>query len=308
MEGALKSRQATVDAAVRAPGATADSVVASIISESHAVESATENMSGGGAAGSGSVAEAQPMASAKTMQDALQSPNFRKLATALEAITTHTSADRCRVLLATASSECAIAIRVFVFGTVSIARMHQALGKILESRQEAAAYFGMVLTVDRQTLVVPTRLSEWTWAGKQGTDPAMMNKFMSLELQPLEWFNSGTGINSINAARLGPHFTPAVTPPLDVYTTIHGVEQLCDFLHRLLCAIGAPDVVDELVGFTMLTFCTFYTAHLKCAFALATMEEQVSWLTTLRCSFTSRSASSRSSSGSSSFRLSPTWL
>ena len=276
MEGALKSRQATVDAAVRAPGATADSVVATIISESHAVESATENMSGSGAAGG--VAEAQPMASAKTMQDALQSPNFRLLATSLEAFTTHTGADRRRVLLATASSGCAIALRVLVFGTVSIARMHPALGKVLESRQEAPAYFGEVLTVDRQTLVVPARLSEWTWAGKQGTDPIMMNKFMSLELQSLEWFNGGTGINSINAARLGPHFTPAVTPPLDVYTTIHGVEQLCEFLHRLLCAIGAPDVVDELIGFTMLTFCTFYTAHLKCSFALATLEEQVSWL------------------------------
>ena len=219
MEGALKSRQATVDAAVRAPGATADSVVATIISESHAVESATENMSGSGAAGG--VAEAQPMASAKTMQDALQSPNFRLLATSLEAFTTHTGADRRRVLLATASSGCAIALRVLVFGTVSIARMHPALGKVLESRQEAPAYFGEVLTVDRQTLVVPARLSEWTWAGKQGTDPIMMNKFMSLELQSLEWFNGGTGINSINAARLGPHFTPAVTPPLDVYTTAH---------------------------------------------------------------------------------------
>ena len=180
MEGALKSRQATVDAAVRAPGATADSVVASIISESHAVESATENMSGGGTAGS--IAEAQPMASAKTMQDALQSPNFRQLATQLDSLTTHTGADRSRVLLATASSGCAIALRVFVFGTVSIARMHPALGKILESRQEAPAYFGMVLTADRQTLEVPARLSEWTWAGKQGTDPVMMNKFMSLDL------------------------------------------------------------------------------------------------------------------------------
>jgi hypothetical protein len=59
-------------------------------SESHAVESATENMSGGGAAGS--VAEAQPMASAKTMQDALQSPNFRQLATQLDSLTTHTGA------------------------------------------------------------------------------------------------------------------------------------------------------------------------------------------------------------------------
>ena len=99
--------------------------------------------------------------------------------------------------------------------------MHPALGKILESRQEAPAYFGMVLTADRQTLEGPARLSEWTWAGKQGTDPVMMNKFMSLDLQTLEWFNGGTGINSINAARLGPHMTPAFTPPLDVYTTAH---------------------------------------------------------------------------------------
>ena len=41
LEAALMSRRATVDAAVRAPGATADSVVDSIIAESYAVVSAT---------------------------------------------------------------------------------------------------------------------------------------------------------------------------------------------------------------------------------------------------------------------------
>jgi hypothetical protein len=36
--------------------------------------------------------------------------------------------------------------------------------------------------------------------------------------------------------------------------------------------------VDKSVGFTMLTFGAFYRAHLKRAFSLATLEEQVSWL------------------------------
>ena len=117
------SRRATVDAAVRAPGATADSVVDSIIAESYAVVSATANLSCSTAAGGAS--EAQPMASAKTMQDALQHASFRELTTTLDGLTTQPP------LIA---SECALAIRVFVCGTVSIARMHPALGKVLESR------------------------------------------------------------------------------------------------------------------------------------------------------------------------------
>ena len=47
---------------------------------------------------------------------------------------------------------------------------------------------------------------------------------------------------------------------------------------RPICPHGAPDVVDKSVGFTMLTFGAFYRAHLKRAFSLATLEEQVSWL------------------------------
>jgi hypothetical protein len=148
LEGALKSRQATVDAAVRAPGATADSVVDSIISESHAVESATENMSGSSAAGSGS--EAQPMASAKTMQDALQSPQLPP------------AGHRARVAhyphrrrpLPRPSNDRIQRVRdrpprIRLRHGQYRAHAPHALGKILESRQEAPAYFGMVLTADR---------------------------------------------------------------------------------------------------------------------------------------------------------------
>lgn len=276
LEVALACRQATINAAVRAPAATADSVVDALISESHAIVSATVGMSSGTA--SSGAAETHPMASAKTMQDALQHANFRELATTLEGLSTDTSAERCRVLLAVAAGKCAIALRVLVCGTVSIARMHPALGKILESRQDAAAYFGMVLTVDPVTLKVPARLEEWTWAGRQGTDVTMMRSFMNLKLQPLEWYNGENGINSINALKLGPHMKPAFTHPLDVYSTTQGIKQLSDFIHRITCAIGAPDTVSASVGFTMLTWGAFYSDHLERAFSLATREEQVAWL------------------------------
>ena len=136
----------------------------------------------------------------------------------------------------------------------------------------------MVLTVDRLTLLVPARLAEWTWAGRQGTNTDMMRAFMSFKLQPFEWFNGENGINSINATKLGPHMAPAFTHPLDVYATTQGIKQLSDYIHRLTCAIGAPDTVSALIGFTMLTWGQFYTDHLEHAFSLATLEEQVAWL------------------------------
>ena len=142
LEVALACRQATINAAVRAPAATADSVVDALISESHAIVSATVGMSSGAA--SSGAAETHPMASAKTMQDALQHANFRELATTLEGLSTDTSAERCRVLLAVAAGKCAIALRVFVCGTVSIARMHPALGKIL-----AVSYTHLTLPTKR---------------------------------------------------------------------------------------------------------------------------------------------------------------
>ena len=273
MEIALEGRQATIDAAIRSPGATADSVVSLLIAESYAVVCATAGMSSGAATGG-----AADVAIAKTMQDALRHANFCELATALAGLPTNTSADRCRVLLTVAGSKCALALRVLVFGTLSIARMHAALGKILESRADSAAYFGMVLTADPSTLAVPPRLKEFTWAGKQGTDLVMMHAFMNLKLQTLEWFNGETGINAINALMLGPHSKAAVTHPLDVYSTTRGVKQLCDFCHRITCAIGAPDTVLPSVGFTMLTFRDFYVNHLELSFSLATREEQIAWL------------------------------
>ena len=86
----------------------------------------------------------------------------------------------------------------------------------------------------------------------------MMHTFMGLKLQTLEWFNGENGINGINALKLGPYSKPAFTHPIDVYSTVRGVTQLCDFGHRLTCAIGAPDTVTTSVGFTMLTFRDFY--------------------------------------------------
>ena len=100
----------------------------------------------------------------------------------------------------------------------------------------------MVLTVDRLTLLVPARLAEWTWAGRQGTNTDMMRAFMSFKLQPLEWFNGENGINSINATKLGPHMAPAFTHPLDVYATTQGIKR------RQQAAQVAPKVGGALPG------------------------------------------------------------
>ena len=277
VEIALTEVRALLDEASRLPGATADTIVEAAITSTAAITRATSDITSNGAPGGPDGAGA--LTGQVATQQALLHPSFLSLATALAPLSATTGAERRNILLSAAKSRCVIAIQVLVAGTRALARLHPALGKILDSRSELSSYFGKAMTMD---LTFPFAIHErhrtFTWTGERGDETYAMGLFLNLAFRSMDFMNGPVGINALRALMLGPNQPRSYTHPLDFYTTERGVTSLCLMLHRLLLAIGAPDIVLIAIGFTMVTWGEFYILHIMRACELGTLEDQVRWL------------------------------
>ena len=277
LELALKKHEALLGESSRLPNATADTIVEAVISAVTAIALATNDISSngtlGGPDGTGSVT------GQLATQQALLHPHFLALVTALAPLKATTGSERRNILLLAARSQCVIAIQVLVAGTRALARLHPELGKILDSRSELPTYFGKAMTIDlTHPFAIPDRWSTFTWTGERGDSVYAMGLFLNLAFRSIDYMNGPVGINALRALMLGPNMNRSYTNPLDFYTVPHGVTYLCAMLHRLLCAIGAPDTVSPTIGFTMITWGVFYVAHIWRACELGSLEEQIQWL------------------------------
>ena len=277
LEISLKRLEGVLEEAMRLPNATAESVTDAAIAASSAIELATGDISCNGSLGG--LDGSAPSSGQLATQLALAHPAFLALATLVPPLEATTGEERCAILVAAAASKCVIALRVLIAGTMSLARLHPVLGKILDSRSELHTYFGLALTMDRAPpYMVPERLTGFTWTGERGDEVLTMGLFLEFAFRKMDFFNGAVGYNAVRARLIGVNQPRSYTDPLDFYTMTRSVASVCEILHRLWCSIGAPDSVPLAVGFTALTWRDFYTIHIERAYELSTLAEQIMWL------------------------------
>ena len=277
MESALVENDATLSIAAGATGATGETILTALLTEHMAVTA------GGGGGGTSGATAALPSAtdaiSEDTYSKALRHARFTAFVIAGAAHDTAMSTGRRSLILEGFSSGAAICARMLITGNEKLARRHTALGRLNDCREDLPSYFGYLHAVDASTRTVPTLLKEWKWNGLDGQDLELMTQFLDFAFADMDWFNGANGINALVARRRNQKESVSYTDPYDFYSTVQSIEELSDFGHRCFCGLGAADTLTSPnLGFTMKTWCEFYLAHLKLAFGLASLEEQVAWL------------------------------
>ena len=277
VESALMENDSTLSIAAGATGATGETILTALLTEHLAVTA------GGGGSGPSGTPAVPPSAidaiSEDTYSKALRHARFTAFVMAGAVHDTSTSTGRRSLILEGFSSGAGICSRMLVTGSEKLARRHAALGRLNDCREDLPSYFGYLHVVDPVLNTVPPLLKEWKWNGLDGQDLVLMTQFLNFAFADMDWFNGANGINALVARRRNQKEAVSYTDPYDFYSTVQSIEDLSDFGHRCFCGLGAADTLTSpTLGFTMKTWCEFYLAHIKLAFGLASLEEQVAWL------------------------------
>lgn len=282
LELALFSRQPLLAAAAGEAGATAASIVTSLIRHVQSLRagaSVAGPASGGGATGAASAPH-------DAIEEALTGSAFLTFKAAVSSADFLTAGGRQTAFEAATVGDCVLPIRVLALGEVGLSKRDPALGSLLTLRPFLPDWYtycaAVEITADG-TGVIPQALTSWGITGEGGTQTTFLDQFLRFEYDSMNWLGSHAqpGLlhylsrlrrQRINAPHAADHYcVPATTRALG------------DFGQALFSGTGypaapAPPGGGGPAGYSFKTWMDFYADHCEKATTLPTRAAQLDWL------------------------------
>ena len=185
LETALYGRQAMLVAAASEQGATAASIMTSLLRQ---VQSMRANAPGAGSSTSANTAGAAS-AAGDAIEDALTGAPFIAFKTAIGAASFLTADGRRAAFEAATVGDCSLPIRILVAAEVGLAKRHPALGTLLSLRAFLPEWFTYCIAVDASG-ATPQALRGWGVTGEGGAATAFLDQFLKYDYDTMDWMGS----------------------------------------------------------------------------------------------------------------------
>ncbi|KAL3893089.1 MAG: hypothetical protein SGPRY_014484, partial [Prymnesium sp.] len=117
----------------------------------------------------------------------------------------------------------------------------------------------------------------WHNDGRPAEGTKFVEQLLAFDFAAANWLNSPGGLAAWYKAKKGVAFAEAgVVNPIDMYTSKEVVENLGEFVHQILVAMGASQSVRdvELEGYTFRDWTRLYAEHLEMTLTLPTLKLQ----------------------------------
>lgn len=268
VEKLLAARLAAVTEFANRPGATAMSIVDSLLAERASIQSPGEG--GGGSAGGSEAREEEGRGGVESdaILKAINQDAFRTMAAKVMEANVEDVQGRRLALVKGFANDCVISIRLLCQGSAVLARKHLALGRLHSLRRHLPEYLTFHLAAD-QSGKIPSRLNNYSVVGPcdevtgqvRPAGQAFLDKLLKFDLQAMDWLFSPGGLLALKAARDGGLAAAAKVHPLDIYTIPGIVKELGAMIHQILvCLGGAKEDTDT--AYTFQSWTDLYLEHL----------------------------------------------
>lgn len=268
VEKLLLARLSAVTEFANRPGATALSIVDSLLAERASIQAPA---GGGGGEASGTDASGEDGRSSVESAAILKAINqdaFRQVAAGIMAADIEDVTGRRSAMVKGFANECVLSIRLLCQGSAALARKHLALGRLHSLRRHLPEYLTFHLVADL-TGKIPSRLSNYSIVGPcdevtgqvRPEGQAFLDKLLKFELQSMDWLFSPGGLLALKSARDGGLAAAAKVHPLDIYTIPGIVKELGAMIHQVLVCMGGAREDTE-AALTFQSWTDMYLEHL----------------------------------------------
>lgn len=261
----LHDRLVVLDEAVAQPNATAHAMVEAVLKDEHFATADSD--------GSPGESEEPNGLSSLSLEAATMRPAFRELAVALRDVGTDTLRDKIKSLAIGFDGRCPLEVRALC--AKKLVSKHPALLALHDLNEYISEYLSFTLMANSAG-VVPARLANYSILGKM-TDasiyPAEWTKFMehllAFNFVETDWVNSPGGLATWYSTKKGVSFVR-----FNMYTSKEVVENLGEFVYRILVALGAAQEVNNVRtdGFTFKSWTRLCAEHLEMTLTLPTLK------------------------------------
>lgn len=293
LEKLIVESHATISDAFRKPQATVHDVVDALITEKEIGISTAK--SGGAILEEGG--ELFPRGDA--IEAAIRSEAFKRVANAVSSLNLSERLGRLDAMAAGFDGECVLTIRALCKPLKSSALTARVatLATLNDLHVYVPEYISWVLTADPYTGAIPRHRQSYSIVGKCDAygrpsveGQTFLSKLLNFDLATMDWVFSPGGllafkrVDDAGSSLADSSSSPAVDDsvhPLDVFTVPAVVEELGQFIHKVLAAIGAsasPMADSQSDGVTFAQWTTAYVEHLKRVTRHATVEERYEFL------------------------------
>lgn len=268
VEKLLLARLSAVTEFANRPGASALSIVDSLLAERASIQ-APAGIGGGEAGGSEAHGEeARSTVESDAILKAINQDAFRRIAAGVMEANIEDVKGRRSAMVRGFANDCVLSIRLLCQGSAVLARKHLALGRLHSLRRHLPEYITFHLVAD-STGKIPSRLNNYNIVGPcddvtgqiRPEGQAFLDKLLKFDLQAMDWLFSPGGLLALKSARDGGLAAAAKVHPLDVYTIPGIVKELGAMIHQILVCMGGAKENTE-AAITFQTWTDMYLDHL----------------------------------------------
>lgn len=223
--------------------------------------------------------------SSRAIEAAVLRQEFRALAAAVRNAGNGSRREKIAALACGFDGKCPIALRALCMKK-PIGRQPTLL-QLFDLRGHTPDYLARALTADVDG-EVPARLLDFSIRGQLKEDgqhdPAgqkFLDQILAFEFAAVDWVNAPGGVLALFRLRQGCAFGDGLVHADDIYTIPAVVTDLGEYIHQILVALGADDVVPNPAdnGYTFRAWNARYLVHLSLAHGMHTRELQQKHLT-----------------------------
>lgn len=285
VEGTLAPRVSALDEFINNPGATAHSVVEAFLAEraSANIQPNAPPLTARSGVQTDQTLDSdgiEPDSSA--VYRAIAQESFRRMAASVLAEDPNSRIGRLNAIAAGFDGQCVLGVRMLCEGNRALSLKHSALSRLFDLRAHLADYFTWCLLADSSGKI-PSRMSNYSLVGRpprsddsQGIATAkagqtFLTQLLAFELASMDWLNSPGGLVALKAVRDGGDASARNINAADAFTIPEIVNELGEFIHQLLVAMGAPKS-GQGTGYSFAEWARFYVNHLLLAKKLRTRD------------------------------------
>ena len=294
LEHSLGSHLAILQPAAARPGATAMSVVNTLVQSLSVIQHRAPSSQGPAAASATAGQSAPSRGGTDGIEAALRAGPFCAFVHAFGVCDTTTVAGSLEGIAAGFSRDCVLTVRLLCHGERNLARRHSHLAGLLALRPHLPSYFRHYLVENVSTRVVPySRLRrDWNLNGSDGSSSLFLEQFLTQDLVSMDWMGL--------ACQLGHPSWRSALPPADHYCAPFVESWLIGIGECLLGSIGVPLSLpgqtcvlvggqpfcgwgplplSGQAGFTWRSWWTFYVEHIRYGTQhMPSRERMLDWL------------------------------
>lgn len=238
IESALHARTPALEEASDKEGATAASVVVSLIHEVSSLRRGTISKPLAENPFSDEQLISVAPADAELEAAISQSPAFKRVCRSLDSVDLRLDYGPRDAIAVGFDGTCVLSIRTLISQSRSgdpVAKRHPSLGLLNDLRPSLPAYLNWMIRADTSTGEIPRKLAKYRFATDSSTE--IFHRFLRFELSSMDWISAPHGLQGYRQ-RFNGWAEPIITDPRDHFCQPDLVDELGEFGNRLFVAIG----------------------------------------------------------------------